>query len=218
MTDIEQRLDELRKTPRCGDDLSNYIDTTPGLIDMVREVQPKKVLELGSDRGISTEVFLLLCEEVVAVDPWEDFPEISFAFDHIQDDNKEDFMNMRRTRGAQFLERCGQYKNLKVIRDYSPHAQEAMKPQYLGYFDLVYIDAVHEYQPVIDDARASWELIRPGGWFAGHDYVPEAGGANQVCPAVDALFGKENIVRVFSDSSWIARRPDSFDQLGPRES
>jgi predicted O-methyltransferase YrrM len=210
--DIESRLDELRKTPRCGGDLNLPVDTTPGLIDLVREARPGRVLELGGDRGVSTEVFLLLCEEVVVVDPWEDFPDIAFAFDHVKGDAAQaDFMNMRHTRGQQFLDRCGEYPNLKIIRDYSPNAQLAMAGKYTGYFDLVYIDAVHESWPVIDDVRASWPLVREGGWIAGHDYgegardpVPEG---NKVIPAVDFLFGEGN-VKVFSDSSWLIRRPD----------
>lgn len=206
--DLESRLDQLRKTPRCGDDLDNPIDTVSGLIDLVREAQPRRVLELGSDRGVSTEVFLLLCEEVVVVDPWDGFPDVSFAFDHIEDDAaKADFMDMRRTRGQQFLDRNGGYPNLKIIRDYSPNAQLAMAAQYTGYFDLVYVDAVHEYQPVIDDVRASWPLVREGGWLAGHDYVVTDGGECQVIPAVDFLFGEGN-VKVFSDSSWLIQRPD----------
>jgi predicted O-methyltransferase YrrM len=206
--DIESRLDELRKTPRCGDDLSITVDTTPGLIDLVREARPRRVLELGSDRGVSTEVFLLLCEEVVVVDPRDDFPDISFAFDHIEGERaKADFMNMRHAREQQFLDRCGGYPNLKTIRDYSPHAQLAMAAQYTGYFDLVYVDAVHEEQPVIDDVRASWPLVHEDGWIAGHDYVLADGEANRVIPAVDFLFGKGN-VKVFSDSSWLIRRPD----------
>lgn len=213
---IEKRLSELRQTPRCGDDLGNHIDTTSGLIDMVREARPKRVLEIGADRGVSTEVFLLLCEQVVVIDPWDDFPELSFIADHVEGvENRVDFMEMRRSRREQFQTRCSGYSNLTIFRDYSPHAQTSvMGPQYQGYFDLVYIDGVHEYQPVIDDARASWPLIREGGWFAGHDYVREHGPANLVAPAVNFLFGTEKL-RVFSDSSWLARRPDTLDQLGP---
>lgn len=205
---VEGRLDELRRTPRCGDDLSNPVDTVGGLIDLVRAARPRRVLELGGDRGVSTEVFLLLCEEVVVVDPWEDFPDISFEFDHIEgDDAQADFINMRAGRSQQFLDRNGGYPNLTIIRDYSPNAQVAMAEMYTGYFDLVYVDAVHEEQPVIDDVRASWPLIREGGWMAGHDYVLADGEANRVIPAVDHLFGK-GCVKVFDDSSWLIRRPD----------
>lgn len=206
--DVEEQLDRLRQTPRCGDDLSNPVDTTDGLITLVQEVQPQRVLELGGDRGVSTEVFLLLCKEVVVVDPWQDFPDISFDFDHIEGDEAEaDFMNMRAGRSQQFLDRNGGYPNLTVIRDYSPRAQVGMAEKYTGYFDLVYVDAVHEYQPVIDDVHASWPLIREGGWMAGHDYVLSDGEANLVIPAVDHLFGK-GTVKVFDDSSWLIRRPD----------
>lgn len=208
--DVAARLDELRRTPRCGDDLGIAVDTTSGLIDMVQLALPRRVLELGGDRGVSTEVFLLLCEHVVVVDPWDEFPEVSFAFDHIEgEDAQADFMDMRRSRREQFLQRCGGYPNLTVICDYSPKAQAAMGTEYSGYFDLVYIDAVHEEQPVIDDVLASWPLVRDGGWIAGHDYVPADGPANRVIPAVDALFGA-GAVTVFSDSSWLIRKPDQL--------
>ncbi len=211
LMDIESHLDRLRETPRCGNDVNTPVDTTAGLIDLVREARPRRVLELGSDRGVSTEVFLLLCEEVVVVDPWEDFPAIAFAFDYVEAHAQADFMKMRRTKSQQFLDRCGAYPNLTIIRDYSPRAQPAMAAKYTNYFDLVYIDAVHETWPIIDDVRASWPLVREGGWIAGHDYGEGAHdpvpAGNKVIPAVDFLFGKGN-VKVFSDASWLIRRPD----------
>jgi hypothetical protein len=176
---------------------------------MLEAARPQKVLTIGADRGVVTEVFLLLCDEVVVMDPWDDYPDESFAADHIQGDAaKADFMAMRKGRREQFFARCGGYENLTVIRDSSPRAQGNMLGAYTGFFDLVYIDGVHEYQPVIDDARASWPLVRDGGWFAGHDYVKQDGEANRVIPAVDFLFGAENI-QSFSDSSWLTRRPDT---------
>lgn len=37
-------------------------------------------------------------------------------------------------------------------------------------FDLVYIDASHEYEDVASDLRDYWELLRPGGVMLGDDY------------------------------------------------
>ena len=104
------------------------------------------------------------------MDPWGDYPEMMIAVDHIEKDNEENHMRMRREHGELFMARCGAYPNLTVIRDYSPRGVLNMAPKYLGYFDLVYIDAVHEYQPMLDDVRASHPLIRAGGWISGHDY------------------------------------------------
>jgi hypothetical protein len=37
--------------------------------------------------------------------------------------------------------------------------------------DVVYLDARHDYCAVLDDLRAYWPLVRPGGLVAGHDYI-----------------------------------------------
>ncbi|HEY6699379.1 MAG TPA: class I SAM-dependent methyltransferase [Pseudolabrys sp.] len=36
---------------------------------------------------------------------------------------------------------------------------------------LIHIDAAHEYEPVMRDVRAYWELLEPGGYLVGDDYV-----------------------------------------------
>jgi predicted O-methyltransferase YrrM len=184
-----QRLDELRRMPRCGDSTatSEANDFVDGLIDMVEYAKPRSVLEIGSDRGVSTEVFLLYCERVVAVDPWEQAPE----------------------RGEIFQKNCGAYPNLMVVRGYSPDALSTLASES---FDLVYIDADHVYNTVVSDVRASWPLVRSGGWISGHDYWP--GHEDDVIAATHALFGVENI-KVFADGSWLARRPDIIPDAPP---
>jgi hypothetical protein len=39
------------------------------------------------------------------------------------------------------------------------------------YFDFVYIDAGHDYHSVCKDLEAWWPKLKPGGLFAGHDYI-----------------------------------------------
>lgn len=39
--------------------------------------------------------------------------------------------------------------------------------------DFVYLDADHAYESVKADIAAWWPLVKPGGIFAGHDYVPD---------------------------------------------
>jgi hypothetical protein len=36
---------------------------------------------------------------------------------------------------------------------------------------LIHIDAAREYEPVMRDVRAYWELLEPGGYLVGDDYV-----------------------------------------------
>lgn len=187
---IEERLKELRVTARCGIDHTIPYDCTEGLIDLAQATRPGRMLEIGSDRGVSTEVFLLFAGHVTVLDPWI----------HGED------------RLEAFLTRVGHYPNLTWARGFSPSCLRIMPRESL---DMVYIDAVHEYQPIIDDIQAAWPLVKPGGWIAGHDYWPPVNYID-IIPAIDGLFGKAN-VRTFADGSWLVRRPDKFPTIGGLE-
>jgi hypothetical protein len=65
------RVDELLKTKQSlypGDtaDVHNFL---PGLVELILQARPQSVIELGSDRGVATELFLLTTARAVAVDP-----------------------------------------------------------------------------------------------------------------------------------------------------
>jgi predicted O-methyltransferase YrrM len=139
------RLHELLTTMRClypgGDgDVHNFVG---GLIELVLQVKPRAVIEIGSDRGVSTEVFLLTTARVVAVDPW----------DH------EGYHQ-------EFLERCGAYPNLETCRGKSPEVLDRFDAE----FDLCYVDADHGYDAVRRDILACTRIVKPDGFLAGHDY------------------------------------------------
>jgi len=44
-----------------------------------------------------------------------------------------------------------------------------------GYFDYVYIDGDHTLAAVSKDLEAWWPKVKPGGYFAGHDYSSSVG-------------------------------------------
>jgi predicted O-methyltransferase YrrM len=175
------RLQELLVTARCGD-VAEGIDCVAGLVDMLEVVKPRSVLEVGCDRGVSTETFLLHCDRVVALDPWELL---------------EDW---RIERWETFQRNCvDRYIHLQVVKGFSPGALLQFADED---FDLVYIDAVHQYQPLIDDVFATYRLVKRDGWIAGHDYCDL--NAHDVKPAVDDMFGTPD--HVFSDGSWLVRK------------
>ncbi len=72
--------------------------------------------------------------------------------------------------------------------------------------DFAFIDAAHDRASVIEDCRAWWEKLRPGGMLCGHDYFIDAGMPwVDVVPAVNQ-FAKEvgrDIEIAPDDPCWI---------------
>ncbi len=184
----QKRLAELRVTPRYSEKLDDPWQYTQGLMDLLEETKPSTVLTIGAAKGVSTEVFLLYCDRVTVVDPWPpDYPPFR----------------------ERFLERTKPYADrLTAVRGYSPAALTIFEP---ASFDMVYIDASHDL-PFIDDILASYPLVREGGWLAGHDYFPS--GVNAVATIVDSMFDEP---KIFSDTSWLVRRPDTIPSRPTQE-
>jgi hypothetical protein len=139
------RVHELLTTMRClypggAEDVHNFVG---GLLELIVHAKPKAVIEIGSDRGVSTEMFLLTTARVVAVDPWEHQPYYQ-----------------------EFIERCGAYPQLEICRGKSPDALEKFGAE----FDLCYVDAAHDYESVRRDILTCTKVVKSQGWLAGHDY------------------------------------------------
>ena len=66
-------------------------------------------------------------------------------------------------------------------------------------FDLIFIDAIHEYEPVKQDIQHALTMLAKGGILAGHDYMAAWPG---VIKAVDELI-PEREVRY---SIWFTQR------------
>lgn len=59
-------------------------------------------------------------------------------------------------------------RDVKVIRGYSPIAADQFED---GFFDWIYIDAIHTFEAANADIRAWYPKIRKGGVLSGHDYL-----------------------------------------------
>ena len=94
------------------------------------------------------------------------------------------------------LEECGRFIDLMVLVDKSRHEEFARRIEAEGWpahylemlsvhaaalypprhFDLVFIDACHDYRDVREDIDAWLPKVRPGGILAGHDWsLPQTG-------------------------------------------
>lgn len=151
----------------------------PDLLEVYKAChQPRRILEIGCYRGVSTEFWLLHCEQVIAVDPWP-IPEVR----------------------RQFLNRCGHYPHLIRIEGYSPHVFRNRSSYPFQELDMVYVDGDHDYEPVVADIKATLPYLREYGYMAGHDYYLPG-----VQRALIELFHGPD--EVYSDGSWSVRVKD----------
>jgi predicted O-methyltransferase YrrM len=61
--------------------------------------------------------------------------------------------------------------SVKVIKDSTISFLNSLPDECL---DMVYIDADHSYNSVLEDLRLSYHKIKTGGFICGHDYIHDA--------------------------------------------
>ena len=71
--------------------------------------------------------------------------------------------------------------------------------------DLVHVDAAHELEPVLADARAFWELLAPGGLLVGDDYSPVWPEVMEAAERFAAEVGRPLQVEA---PKWVVQKPE----------
>lgn len=145
----------------------------PDLLEVIKVARPRHVLEIGSYRGVSTEVWALHCKAVVSVDPSPN-------------------MAVRRDLHA----RVAHYPHVTLVEGRSPWVPANFLP-----FDLVYLDGDHSAQHVHAEIETYLPMLGVGCWIGGHDYTDTPAPGDGVKVAVDALLGIPPFR--FSDGSWL---------------
>jgi hypothetical protein len=170
------------------------------LIEVVREqVMLSKIVEVGSCRGESTDMFATVSGRVYAVDPWEDYESIHNMI--VGMDEVEAAFDKR----FEFELATGSVVKLKMLS----HAAAATFAD--RSVDLVYLDGDHTGGAVRQDITYWLPKVRHGGFLAGHDYrESENGKYDDLIAVVNELCGD---VRVFQDSSWLIAADDCKARL-----
>lgn len=159
------------------------------LINLICERNIKTFVEVGVHKGNTSKRILNsiannVLEKYFAIDQWDYLDTWPIT--------QKDWNNIYKNACKKLL----YFKKMQIIKLPSVEAATLFWKEY---FDMVYIDADHEYQSVIDDIKAWLPLIKKGGIIAGHDYVYRDGkGRRAICevkPAVDDFFGKKNIIK-----------------------
>jgi predicted O-methyltransferase YrrM len=150
------------------------------------------IVEVGSWMGRSTTVLATHTPGMVwAIDTWEGSEELKGLLD-----GKPPNWLFKT-----FLDNTRDYRD-KII-PMCMTSLEGAKALVDKSFDMIFIDASHDYASVKADIEAWRPLLAPGGLFCGHDY---ATGWPGVMQAVDEFFPDivkaKNLSRLYGPSDW----------------
>lgn len=163
------------------------------LADLAKEYQLKKLVEVGVKAGrLSCELLSITPQDVhlTCVDPWlpfASFPELTKA---------------SLAKSEQIFDQIVTWFPGRITKVKLPSV-EAAKRYNDGAFDLVFIDANHDYPFVVEDIEAWLPKVRKGGILSGHDYNNTKKYGNRfkgVDRAVDERFAGK--FQVEADSVW----------------
>lgn len=169
---------------------------------LCQSIDARTYVEIGCKEGRTTGFVLANCPGVraIAIDPWcqqeagadasretyekWDFAEIERQFWENVGENRD------RCRQARYT--SAEYGS-ELINDYG-------RPREL--LDVVFIDALHDYESVKQDIALWWPLVREGGYLAGHDYNHKWPGVMRAVAEAFPLFK----VGLAPDSVWFVRK------------
>ena len=170
----------------------NIMRTQPhqkqGLIDLLNycDLKSARMLEIGSYAGESTKIFLesKMFTEIFCLDPWlSGYDPDDYASNNMSGIEKA-FMDFSKGKDE-----------ISIFKNFSTEITNLFPK---NHFDLVYIDACHTYEAVIQDIEVSLPKIKSNGFIAGHDY------GDSTFKVTEAVMDRLGFpVKVFSDSSWI---------------
>jgi len=156
---------------------SLYMPRYRFLADMINRNGYKVVAEVGVDRGETTKYLLEHCnlETYVLVD--------SKFNEELKQWLKE----------QNLIKKLPSLEGPIIIKEID--SLEAAKLYDDGFFDLVFIDAAHDYKSVLNDIIAWKPKVREGGILCGHDFFKSGDRPySQVHSAVKAVFDWVNLV------------------------
>jgi hypothetical protein len=132
-----------------------------------------KIVELGVFRGEFSKIIYEICNpsELYLVD----------LFDGIFTSGDKDGLNYQTVNLLDemfsIIESFSENPNVTVVKS---STIEFLLSKEDEYFDLVYIDADHSYDGVLNDLELSYKKVKRNGFICGHDYISGTACANAV--------------------------------------
>ena len=139
-----------------------------GEIDFLYDFcKDKDVLELGSMAGMSSYAIASVCNNVTCVDIWND------TFEHVSQRQKDVYDSLW-THGIKmvdmFRENCKPFLDSGKMRMERGKTEDVFDKFEKNSFDIVMIDADHEYDGVKRDIENYISKAKKGGQLLFHDY------------------------------------------------
>jgi predicted O-methyltransferase YrrM len=159
-------------------DMQGWGSDVPALVQAIQIVRPSRICEVGSWKGRSAINMaraiksLDLPTEIVCVDTWLGSPE------HWLKQEEFWYESLRIMNGMPhlyytFLANVARSGVADVITPFPMTSENAARvfAKLKAKFDIVYIDAAHEYEAVKRDINAYYDLIEDDGLLIGDDYL-----------------------------------------------
>lgn len=166
------------------------------LAGLAESINAKSFVEVGCKEGRTTGFMLANLPEleVIAIDPWAPIANT--------DESYKDWDYQKIT--EDFWANVGMNESrLKMLRMTSEEAAGDYYRNLQGWpFDLVFIDAGHDYENALADIRDWWPLVREGGILCGHDYQHTFPGVMRAVAKAFPLIR----VAVCPDSVWVVQK------------
>jgi SAM-dependent methyltransferase len=196
--------------PTFPEDRQGWNSEHPVFDQIIRAVRPRIVIDVGVWKGASTIYLAGLLKNsgiggtVIAVD--------TFLGSVEHWDRNSGFAGLVPHRFGipllyeQFLSnvvRCGTQDRIVPLPQTSTTAGLLLR-RYGMQAGLIHIDASHEYDDVLRDARAWWDVLAPGGFLVGDDYDQYWPGVVQ---AANQFAAEKGLQLMTSTPKWIVRKP-----------
>ncbi len=194
-------------------DLQGWSSTDPLFRILFEKLRPRRVAEVGTWKGASAlymahlaQEFAIDCE-ILCIDTW--LGSVEHWFNRERPDYFES-LNLRHgfpTLYYTFLSNVVRAGKTDVIVPF-PIASAGAARLLAAHgvtFDLIYIDAAHEYEEVRLDVELFWPLVRPGGVLFCDDYTPQFAGLRRAVE--EFTVGRSLRLQTNPDSpKWLIQR------------
>ncbi|MBW4686303.1 MAG: class I SAM-dependent methyltransferase [Komarekiella atlantica HA4396-MV6] len=201
-------------------DLQGWGSNHPSFSQLIDQIKPKIIIEVGTWKGASAVHMAKLLQEkhidstIICIDTWLG------GIEYLSGEYSISLINLSRKHGwptlyYQFLANV-MYNNLhdSIVPLPLPSNIAARWLQQKDLkADLIYIDASHEVDDVYADIIQYWELIKPNGVMLGDDYAdPNYVG---VRVAVNKFAQERNLSLKTAGNKWWLQKPsDSQEVIG----